>query len=385
MIAVVHCVPSLDPGHGGPSRTVVALADALARCPGVAVRLLSQHTGDVPTVPSGEPGVLRSVISSRSALAVALGLPLRGALGGGTARPTLIHSHGVWHPANHWAALAARAWAVPLIIHPRGMLEPWAREQKAFKKRLALLLFQQADLDAACALVATSEMEYDNLRRFGLSQPVAVIPNGVDRAVGATLAPMRRVAERERIALFLSRVHPKKGVLELVQAWGLVAPVGWRLRIAGPDEGGHWGEVSRLVARLGLGSTIDYLGPLDDEAKASQYRAADLFVLPTFSENFGLVVAEALGHGVPVITTRGAPWAELETYRCGWWITTGVVPLAAALRTAMALTDDERRAMGERGRGYVQRFDWEASAAQTLALYRWVLGRGERPDWVRVD
>ncbi len=363
----------------------MALADALVRCPGVAVRLLSQRTGDVPTVPSVEPGVVRSVIGSRYPLAAALGLPLRGALAGGTERAALIHSHGVWHPANHWATLAARAWEVPLIVHPRGMLEPWARGQKALKKRLALRLFQQADLDAARALVATSEMEYGNLRRFGLRQPVAVIPNGVDHAVVATVAPMRQVVERERIALFLSRVHPKKGVLELVRAWGLVAPVGWRLRIAGPDEDGHWGEVSRVVARLGLSSVIDYLGPVADEAKAAQYRAADLFVLPTFSENFGVVVAEALGHGVPVITTQGSPWADLETYRCGWWIPTGVAPLVAGLRAAMALTDDERWAMGERGRDYVRRFNWDASAAQTLALYRWVLGRGERPDWVRVD
>jgi glycosyltransferase involved in cell wall biosynthesis len=385
---ILHCVPGLDPRQGGPSRTVVALTDALACFPGVAIWLLSQGIRNGPTVRSREPRVTRMVVASHSRLALALALPVRRGLRGAGAtavRPALIHSHGVWHPANHWSARAARAWGVPLIIHPRGMLEPWALGQKALKKRLALKLFQRAELDGARALVATSEMEYENLRRFGLRQPVALIPNGVDLAGLETAGISPRIPERERLALFLSRVHPKKGVLELVRAWGQIAPVGWRLCIAGPDEGGHWGAVARIVERLRLGSAVDYAGPVEGAAKAALYREADLFVLPTFSENFGMVVAEALSYGVPVITTQGAPWAELETYRCGWWIATGVAPLAAALGVAMSLTDDERWAMGERGRAYVRRFAWEVIAGQTLDLYRWVLGRGDRPAGVRVD
>ena len=137
--------------------------------------------------------------------------------------------------------------------------------------------------------------------------------------------------------------------------------------------------MARLVSQLGLGSAVDYVGPVAGARKAALYREADLFVLSTFSENFGLVVAEALAHGVPVITTRGAPWADLETYGCGWWIDTGVAPLVVALRQATALSDAERQAMGERGRVYVRRYDWHTIAADTLALYRWVLGQGERP------
>ena len=386
---IFHCIPSLNPRHGGPSRTVVALTDTLAQCPGVAICLLSQGAREGPMTPSAEPRVARRVVTSRSRLALALGLPFRwGLLGASSsARPALIHSHGVWHPVNHWAARAARVWGVPLIIHPRGMLEPWALSQKPLKKRLALRLFQRRDLETARAFVATAEMEYEHLRRLGLHQPVAVIPNGVTLPATnpLSMAPDGRPGDRERVALFLSRLHPKKGVLELVRAWSQLAPVGWRLRIAGPDEGGHGGEVTRLVGQLGLAAIIDYVGPMEDEAKAALYREADLFVLPTFSENFGLVVAEALAAGVPVITTRGAPWADLETYGCGWWIETGVPPLVLALREAMALSDAERRAMGERGRAYVRRFDWEVIAGQTLDLYRWLLGQGDRPDCVQLD
>jgi glycosyltransferase involved in cell wall biosynthesis len=293
----------------------------------------------------------------------------------------------LWHPANHWAAWAARRWRVPLILHPHGMLEPWSLGQKRLKKQLALLLFQQRDLDTAAVLVATSGMERDNLRALGLQQPVAVIPNGVElpaaEDIGAPDAGPE--AKRERQALFLSRVHPKKGVLELVRAWSQVAPSGWRLVIAGPDEGGHLADVARLVKDLGVGASVALVGAVAGAQKAAAYRDADLFVLPTFSENFGLVVAEALSFGLPVITTRGAPWADLETHGCGWWIDTGVEPLAAGLRAAMALTDEERRAMGERGRVYVRRYDWDLIAEQTLAVYRWLLGRGDRPTCVRLD
>ena len=387
-LGVLHCVPSLDPRHGGPSRTVVALADALASQTGCRVGLVSQGWRGAAKVQSEVSRVARIISLSDSWLALSLGLPLRRALTQvgttGWFSPHLIHCHSVWHPANHWAARAACRWGVPLIIHPRGMLEPWALGQKAWKKRLALALYQQRDLETAAALVATSEMEYLNLRRLGLRQPVAVIANGVNLPALAQAVKVQGRAH-ERVALFLSRVHPKKGVLELVRAWGQVAPAGWRLRIVGPDEGGHWSEVARLVDQLDVGATVDYLGPLEGERKVALYREADLFVLPTFSENFGLVVAEALAYGLPVITTRGAPWADLETHGCGWWIETGVAPLVEALRAAMALSDAERAAMGARGRVYVRRYNWDVIAAETLALYRWVLGQGERPGCVRTD
>ncbi len=110
-----------------------------------------------------------------------------------------------------------------------------------------------------------------------------------------------------------------------------------------------------------------------------------LFVLPSFSENFGVVVAEALSYGIPVIATRGTPWADLESFGCGWWVEPGVPFLTEALRAATALGDEERAAMGERGLAYVQRYNWDAIASETLCLYRWVLGQGERPACVRVD
>lgn len=384
-LAVVHVVAGLHPRSGGPSRTVVQLTDALARQPGLVVTLLSQSLAGEPSVASAIAEVDRRMASSPSAWAIRLALPLRIELTRffGAHRASVIHSHGLWAPANHLASRAAHRYGIPLVVHPRGMLEPWALGHKAWKKRIGMALFQRQDLDAARVLIATSSQEYDNIRKQGLRQPVALIPNGVDLVpprAGIGRPPEQR--ERVRSALFLSRVHPKKGLLNLVQAWARLSPRGWRLRIAGPDEGGHLAEVMALARQLGIAESIDYAGEVDGERKFDTYEDADLFVLPTFSENFGVVVAEALAHGVPVITTRGAPWADLKAQRCGWWIDIGVEPLVDALRTAMALGDEERRAMGERGREYVRRYDWSAIARDTVAVYSWILGRGPLPECV---
>jgi glycosyltransferase involved in cell wall biosynthesis len=140
-----------------------------------------------------------------------------------------------------------------------------------------------------------------------------------------------------------------------------------------------------LARRLKISESIEYVGEVDGKRKSEIYQDADLFVLPTLSENFGVVVTEALAHGVPVITTHGAPWADLEAERCGWWVSIGVEPLVAALRTATAMDDEERRAMGERGRTFVKRYDWSVIASQIGDVYCWLLGQGVKPASVHYD
>jgi glycosyltransferase involved in cell wall biosynthesis len=235
-------------------------------------------------------------------------------------------------------------------------------------------------------LVATAEAEYVNLRRFGLTQPIAILPNGVQFPVKAAPIPLRiRAGDAPRTMLFLSRVHVKKGLFNLVEAWASSRPTGWRLQIAGPDDGGHLQQVLDLIQRLGVADCIEYVGAADDTQKAALYRQASVFVLPTFSENFGLVIAEALASGIPVITTKAAPWADLPAYDCGWWIDVGVEPLKAAIDVATGLSESQLQAMGARGRAYVRRYDWLDIARDTARVYHWVLGREPRPDCVRLD
>lgn len=198
-----------------------------------------------------------------------------------------------------------------------------------------------------------------------------VIPHGV--AVGEVLKVHNvNDHQRTRTVLCLGRLHPLKGLDLLIDAWKIVATdyPNWQLQIIGPDEQGTLTSLRDQVRRLALDNQITFKGPIYSVEKAKVIANADLFVLPTRSENFGIVVAEALACGVPVITTKGAPWGELITERCGWWVEVGVAPLVAALKAAMGLTDAERREMGENGRRLVEaKYQWPMIAKEMAKVY----------------
>ncbi|MCW4153903.1 glycosyltransferase [Halomonas sp. 18H] len=383
---VVHVVPTLNPQAGGPSRTVTQLADSLATSGLLNVSLLTQqYTQDV-SVASRCDWVERYVEPANSKLILYSGFPVRNGMSHiiKNNKPSIVHAHGLWLPANHWPVALARKFGIPYVMQPRGMLEPWAMEHKSWKKKVAMSFFQRRDLESAKMVVATSKEEYQNIRKLGFTNPIAVIPNGIE--FHESKGEFKDTKENSnKNVLFLSRIHPKKGLINLVQAWATVKPREWRLQLAGPDEGGHLTQVMTEAKRYGIQDCIDYLGDVDGAEKAAVYQNADLFVLPTFSENFGVVVAEALSYGLPVITTKGAPWADLPEHRCGWWIDIGVEPLVTALCHAMTLSDAERYAMGERGKAYVKRYDWQDIAQQTEAMYAWVLGQGNKPDFIYLD
>ncbi|MDP1612364.1 MAG: glycosyltransferase [Sulfuritalea sp.] len=384
----VHVTASINPLGGGPPRTVVRLADSLSSVPGVRVVLVSQVYRDEAVVASRSERVQRRLARSTSAVSVKCGLPVRSELAdlGRSERISLIHNHGIWLPVNHWAANAALRMQVPLVIHPRGMLEPWSMSYHRLRKQIVMRAYQRRDLARASAFVATSQGEYESIRRIGIAAPVALIPNGVDfDDPDQADDGLVRAEANVRTVLFLSRIHPKKGLLELVRAWQQIRPDGWRLSIAGPDENGHLAEVLSLARELKVDGTIDYLGVVDGADKQKLFRSADIFVLPSFSENFGVVVVEALAQGLPVITTTGTPWRDLPQLGCGWCVDPAVAPLAEALRQAMSVSDDERRAMGQRGREYARGYDWDGIGQTTAAFYRWLLGRGPRPECVRLD
>jgi glycosyltransferase involved in cell wall biosynthesis len=367
---------------------VVRLTDALAEDENLSVTLASHSDPQLESIPSSNGRVFRRTATSSTQLALGSGLLDRRLLAATLAsqRVDLMHIHSLWHLSNHWAMRLASKRAIPLICNPRGMLEPWSLAYRAWKKRLALLLFHRTDMERVRAFIATSIMEFESIRRMGLRQPVAIIPNGVDFPVlpaGATDSANQHGGER--VVLFLSRIHPKKGVRVLLQAWAKCALPGWRLVLAGPDEGGHLSVVIRDIENLNIASTVSYIGEVRAKGKEETYRLADLFVLPSFGENFGLVIAEALAYGIPVVTTRNTPWADLDVHRCGWWIDAGVEPLVAALRHATALSDDARAEMGRRGREYVARYQWSETARQTALFYNWILGYGDRPEFVTAD
>ena len=296
---------------------------------------------------------------------------------------SILHTHGIWqHPS-----FVALAWKEktrrPHVASVHGMLEPWAWQYRAWKKRPVWWLWERGNLQTASLLHATSIQEAEALRARGLRPPIAVIPNGVALPDRLELIRPAQHGGTGKTALFLSRIHPKKGLPLLLEAWAKIRPADWSLHIVGPDDGGHRADLERLGSKLGLGGMVKFSDALTGEAKARAFLESSLFILPSHSENFGIAVAEALSYGLPVITTHGTPWSILESERCGWWVPTHVDGLAAALDDATSRSAAALAAMGERGREMVAaRFAWDSIAQQFIDCYRWILGQGSRPDCV---
>lgn len=280
--------------------------------------------------------------------------------------PDIVHLHGLWM----FPALATLNWhrktSRPYVYSAHGMLSPVALTFSSMKKRVARFLFQDSALSHAAFMHATTPSEADEFRAFGLTNQIAVVPLGIDVAPVPPVAP-----EAFRRVLSLGRFHPKKGLDRLIRAWAKLEEdfPGWTLDLVGPDEGGHVAELVNLAHSLNV-KRIAFRQPLHAAERDACMAAAELFVLPTLSENFALTVAESLMMQTPVIATHGAPWQGLVTERCGWWIEHGVDPLVVALRQAMLMTDEQRHELGSRGRAWMLRdFTWATVAAKMLGVY----------------
>lgn len=298
----------------------------------------------------------------------------------------ILHNHSLWTMPNVYPEWAVRGSRCLLFTSPRGTLSKWALGRNPVLKRMMWLAVQKKVLLKSFCLHATSESEYREIRDLGLNMPVAIIPNGIDIPPSSD-SGVRGNADEPRNLLFLSRIHPKKGIDILLSSWKKVSTrfEGWRLLIVGPDNDGYLEEMKHLSQSLNL-SRIEFLGPLFGAEKERILRKADLFVLPSHSENFGLVVAEALSYGIPCIVSKGSPWGGLPGHDCGWWIDQGEEALTGALCSTLSLPREQLRVMGVRGREWmISDFSWEKIGEMMHLTYLWALGKSQKPEWVKID
>lgn len=367
---VCQIVPSLEERHGGPSKSVRALANSLATL-GESVELLATaEAGSSVNLDSGEAAAIRwfpRVAPRWLSRSPGLRAHLR------QAEFDCVHNHALWLLPLRYAHEAARRRQVPLVISPRGMMSGWAYAHRRWRKTLAEYCVHPGAFADAAGWHATSPGEADDIRRLGFKQPVCVSPNGVAIPKDVDLAASRAAwlelcpAARSRpVALFYSRFHRKKRLRELIDLW-LSAPRGdWLLLIAGMAEDYTAAELAAVVAAAG---GADRIAVFDGAGHPPPYAVASLFVLPSHSENFGLVIAEALAAGVPVLVTDTTPWTGLATNESGWCVPWAKFSdnLAAALATRPAGLE----AMGRRGREWAGRdFSWERAARLLSEFYR---------------
>jgi glycosyltransferase involved in cell wall biosynthesis len=374
---ICHVISSMDKNYGGTAAYVQLLSNELVKYKNVSIITKKSNS---PLNINKEVNV--SMASTFPPFSQIYSCELKYKLN--RIKSDLFHGHGLWQYPVHAMARVARNNNIPYIISTHGMLEPWPLNDGKFKKKIALLLYQNHDLAKAACIHATVQTEADNIRKLGFENPIAIIPIGID--LSEFSCPLQKQKKIKYTLLFLSVIQPKKGLELLIEAWENL-PVGlrdkWQIKIAGNGKPKYINELQQLIEKKRLTSEISIIGPKFGRDKINTYQDADLFVLPTYNENFGIVVAEALACGIPVITTQGTPWEDLNTCNAGWWIEIGTEPLISTLCQAMQLSPAERRKMGQNGRQLVfEKYSVKLVTLKMVELYDWLFERTEKPSFV---
>ena len=300
----------------------------------------------------------------------------------------VLHLHGIWNSTSFAAWRWRRRTGRPLLISPHGMLDPGALAFSSTKKRLAGPAYERANLCGASAIHALNVAEAQAVRAFGVDVPIAIIPNGVDLPSETVVAARDWSGDDRKTMLFLARLHPKKGVQELIAAWRTLidrAPETgreWRLVLGGWDDGGTLDLARRQIAELNLTAQVELPGPLFGDAKHAALAAAHAFILPSRSEGLPVTVLEAWAYGLPVFMTAACNLPSGFAADAAVRIETDPDALAAGLARDMGDTA-RLQAMGCNGRALVERdFAWGPVVADYAALYRWLARGGAVPPFV---
>lgn len=377
---IAHIISSLGKSCGGPSRSVYSTVRAL-RDSGVDVDILTyQDTiNNNPNV--SEEDFVRSVIYKKN-MPFAYNADYKKLFTKDVYE--LYHTHAFFQYPSYIAVKYARKYNRPYIITPRGSLYPQALEISKFKKKLFLKFFLLEDLNQAAVIQATSKEEMLHIRNMGVKTPIAIIQNPIDIAISdSTIAPS---PTKLRIG-FIGRIHPIKNIENLLYVWDKLKldSIEAELVVIGDSHSScaDYKEFLRKEQdRLGI-KNIVWAGFLEGEEKEKMLSTFSYLVLPSKSENFGMVVPEALIKGIPVIASKGTPWEELNTHNCGWWVDNDMETLAETIKKAIDTPESVRREMGKRGQELIKNsYSAEVVADKLTKLYNWILKKEEKPEFV---
>lgn len=374
MMKILTFISSLDINSGGPSRSVPMLVKGLVEF-GVDVTLMTIRSKNM-NVHALEGTTARLKVLEPSFTRKEITWYLK------DEKFHLIQIQSMWDWPYHKVMVEARKLGIPYIVTPRGMLEPWSLSQKKWKKKLAWWLYQRNDVQKSVCVFTTAKMEAEHVTNLGITTCKAVIPNGIETDSYPCKTSVDVVKKQ---VLFLSRVHVKKGIEVLFEVWKQIHPdyEDWQLLVIGNGEAEYIHGLENKVKSLGLKESIKILPPVFGNDKIQIYQESALFCLPSYSENFGMAIAEAMSCGTPVITTTNCPWNILNDTKTGWCIDLNVDNLERALREALSMNPTELYDMGQKASKLIyENFDYRNVTRKTLKLYEWLLNGGEKPEFV---
>jgi glycosyltransferase involved in cell wall biosynthesis len=376
---IAHFVPGINEEASGPSYTVPRLCEALIES-GTNCRLYTLKNGHRPDPRNyvmespygiGPKKLGNSPHMYKEARAEAEKNNI-----------TLIHNHSIWMMPNVYPGWISKKYRLNHVLSPRGVFTEYALSIGSKIKPLFWACLQKPSLESVTCFHATAESEYLDIRRMGYRQPIAIIPNGID-----VTEPSAHFSG-PRTVLFLGRMHPNKGVHLLLDSWSIVEKQrpDWILKLAGGGDLSYEQSIDKRIKELKLDDRVIRIGPVYGAEKFRAYRDAQIYVLPSFSENFGVTVAEALSVGVPSIVTQGAPWKILETEKAGLWPEQSVRGVADALLTLSSKSPAELKEIGLRGVHLMTKYySWKRIAKEMNGVYSWLTNNSSRPSCVILD
>lgn len=382
-LSVLQVIPSLSPLYGGPSAAMGVIERALLAA-GVRVETATADDdglGRAPRPAGGwDNGIFRHTFT-RTTRAYTFAATFPAWLKQHVRDYDVVHVHGAFSHLPMSAAHVARAQGVPFVFSPHGMLLDYGLSRSRLKKALSLPVFERPALKGAAAVHVTAAAERDEIaRRFGKDLRFALIPLGVEPGPSGEAA--RFIARFPELAapgprlLFLSRIEPKKNLEALIDAMPELGdlPSGpARLVVCGTGDDAYVTGLRQRAAALGVGARITWSGFVAGEAKGDALAWADLFVLPSFSENFGVAPVEAMLAGVPCVLGEGVAIAEeVAAAGAGRAIQPTADAVASAIRDMLGDDGGERRRNAARELAY-KRYAPDVMARELVALYQRIL------------
>lgn len=313
-------------------------------------------------------------------------------------KPDVVHAQGIWMYFSHANSRYHTKTGTPYIITPHGMLDPWQLKQSFYKnltKKIVLKLYESKHLKHASCIQALSYSELEAVRSFGLNNPVAIIPNGIElpalvsRDSESVKPPYRwEIIQGRKTLLFLGRIHYKKGLDNLLRAWSLTFPEkhDWQLVIAGETtDKVYMRSLIESTERLGVEKTVLFVGGQFGQDKESCFINADAFILPSFSEGLPVAVLEAWAYKLPVLMTSFCNLPEGFDRKAALNIEPDPESIASGIQNLIALSIDQRHQLGTNGYNLVkEKFTWESVAHSTHQMYTWITGNSEKPDFIHL-
>lgn len=359
-IRVAHVISDIHLSSGGPSQSVVELLNAMAEDNGIELFLCcvkmknEENYGTINKKVISKINIVNNIIGFIFPIKIykiLLNLP----------KVDIIHIHGMWLPIYLITYIYARIHKTKIIFQPRGMLEPWSLSKKMVIKKIALILYQNMIIKNAKTVIATSIEEKNNIESLGYNLNIHIIHNSLNYEV---VYENNKNNYSNKKVLFMSRIHEKKGIKLLIEAWSNIDTTNWTLLIAGPNNDNY--PIEKIIDNTKK-NNIKYLGAVYGEKKYKLMSEVDLFILPSYSENFGNVILEAMMLALPVITTVNTPWREIKDSNAGWWVNSTVEDITNALKEALSSDLKEK---GFNSYNLSKKYDLKSISNKLLNLYK---------------